>query len=328
MVTERFSKGRAVHPEPTPNTVSARPLRAACMVATAAVLALTCPPLTQAQFASEVTQYTAGSGIPVEWGTGLAYDQTASVLGEPSRITPGEWGGPIDPFNPPYLREQVLSIGTGGSLTVKLDRPITDDPLHPYGCDFLVFGGTGFIITNGDYTGGGITDGSRLGITSESTRVSVSSDGEGFFLLDPDRTPAIEALFPTDGSGDFAQPVDPALTEADFADLGLSGIRTLYGGSGGGVGFDLAWALDANGRPADLDEIRYIRIEVLGGHAEIDGLAAVTAVPEPAVAALGFFGAITLLVFGNKRTRSDVPAMRTPSPQSRDRKGARRRSNL
>src|SRR5437763_6935301 len=41
--------------------------------------------------------------------------------------------------------------------------------------------------------------------------------------------------------------LNPALTGSDFAGLNLTGVRSLYNGSAGGGGFDLAWARDVNG---------------------------------------------------------------------------------
>src|SRR5438132_11699147 len=88
-----------------------------------------------ADFAETVIRYNPGTGFATEFGSGLGYTNQTAVLGEPSRITPGPFGGPIDPFNPPFLREQLLSIGAGGSLTVKFGSPIFNDPRHPFGLD-------------------------------------------------------------------------------------------------------------------------------------------------------------------------------------------------
>ena len=55
----------------------------------------------------------------------------------------------------------------------------------------------------------------------------------------------------------------------------MAGIRTLYNGSAGGAGFDLAWARDGGGAAVNLDSINYVKIEVLSGNAEVDGLAVV-----------------------------------------------------
>ena len=44
---------------------------------------------------------------------------------------------------------------------------------------------------------------------------------------------------------------------------------------GGGTGYDISWAQDAQGKPVWLPEIKYIRVEVLSGHSEVDGFSAV-----------------------------------------------------
>ncbi|MBL9138043.1 MAG: PEP-CTERM sorting domain-containing protein [Verrucomicrobiales bacterium] len=239
---------------------------------TAAVTALLLPAAVAENYASSVVQYLPGVGAAV------GYDQPASVLGEPSRITPGDFGGPVDPFSGPWQSGQLVSLGAGGSLTIRFASPVFNSPGNPYGLDFSIFGSAAFMITNGDFTGGGITDGSMFGSAAGETRVSVSADGSTFYLLDPARAPIVDGLFPTDGGGDFTRPVNPSLTAADFSARGLAGIRELYAGSGGGTGYDLAWARDGSGQAVPLDHIEYVRIDVLSDRAEIDAL---VAVPEP-----------------------------------------------
>ena len=235
-----------------------------------------------AAYADSVVSYMPGTGFATDFSTGAGLTNAASALGEPSRSTPGDFGGPVDPFNPPYLASEIVSIGAGGSLTLALSAPVLNDPNHPYGLDFDIYGNAGFDITNGNYIGGGVTDGTLFGASTGSTRVYVSDDNQTFYLLDPKRVPTVDALFPTDGAGTFDQPVNPALSGADFAGADLARIRALYAGSAGGAGFDLSWALDANGQPANLAEARFVRVDVLTGAAEIDGISSVGAVPEPA----------------------------------------------
>jgi hypothetical protein len=186
-----------------------------------------------------------------------------------------------DPFNPAYGTDQILSIGAGGSLTVKLTAPVLNHPLNRFGTDFIIFGNSGFIITNEfdfdtfSWIGTPATDGSLFGANSGETRVSVSRDGVTFYELDPELTPTVDVLLPTDGAADFSTPVDPELTAADFAGLTLEQIRALYHGAAGGAGYDLASARDAAGNPVRLNSINYVRIEVLSGKAEVDGFSGV-----------------------------------------------------
>jgi hypothetical protein len=241
----------------------------------------------RASFAESVVDYTSGN-LP---SSVAGFTNAAAALGEPSRITPGTFGGPVDPFNAPYLKTQVVSLGTNGSLTVRMAQPVVNDPAHPYGLDFIVYGNAGFNIVNGDYSGGGITDGSLYGAGTGWSRVYVSADNVTYYTLNSALAPMVDGLFPTDGSGNFSAPVNPALAGADFADKGLTDIRRLYQESGGGAGYDLAWAEDAQGRRVMLNSIQFIKVVSLGGHLEIDGFSSVAAVPEPAVGALVLLGA-------------------------------------
>lgn len=254
---------------------------------------LLAPASPAAEYANSVVSYNSGVGFATEFGTGLPFTIQSSALGEPSRVTPGEFGGPVDHFNPPYLRDQLLSVGAGGHLIVEFSNPIRNDASNPFGIDFLIHGNAGLTITNGDFTGGGITDGTMFGNANPgSTRVSVSADNVQYFTLSTSLAPVADGYFPTDGSGTFGLAVNPSkANEASLSGLGLPGLRELYAGSAGGTGFDIGWAQDGSGNFVTLESIRYIRIDVLSGSAEIDG---VVAVPEPSALALLGVGAMFL----------------------------------
>ena len=225
------------------------------------------------EFADAVVSYDPGVGFVPK------YTDPSVALGEPSRTNP--FGEPTDPFDPPYGTNQIVSVGAGGSLIVEFKTPILNHPNNLYGLDFTVFGNAGFIITNDfDFTtfqwiGTPAADGSLFAQNTGPTRVSVSRDGVSFFTLNsPDGRP-VDNLFPPDGAGDFQVPVAPTVTQQDFAGATLDGIRAIYNGSGGGTSFDISWAQDQWGNTVFLPEIRFVRIEVLGGKAEIDAIAAV-----------------------------------------------------
>jgi hypothetical protein len=239
------------------------------------------PTLTHAQFAGSVYDYTEGSGVT------SGYNDPTAALGAPSQVTPGMYGGPVDPFDAPYLPSQIVGVGTGGSLTLQFNTPIQNNPNNPFGLDFIIFGHAGFIEDSGT---GAAMDGSLYTGGTSDVRVSVSADGITFYTLNPALTPQVDGLFPTDGSGNPFLPVDPALTAADFAGQDLAGIKALYAGSAGGAGFGLAWAIDSNGQSVYLPSVDYVRLDVLsdGTPAYID---AISVVPEPATWTLAITGA-------------------------------------
>jgi hypothetical protein len=252
-------------------------MKKACLPALALACGLLCS-TSHAQYADSVISYTPGTGA----GT---YVDSSRILGSPST-----WIGyqNADPFNAPYSTNNLVAIGTGGSLTFHLSTAAQNDPLHAYGLDFLLFGHTGFVITNGDYEGGGITDGSLYAGGAAVTWISVSSDGVNFYKLDPAKASSVDGMYPTDASGNFQLPVNPNLTAADFAGKDLAGIRALYGGAAGGTGYDISWAQDADGHSVSLASINYVRVDVLSGVAYLD---AASVVPEPTTWALGLLGA-------------------------------------
>jgi hypothetical protein len=238
--------------------------------------------IVSAQFATSVTSYQPGSG------SAAAYQDPTRALGAPTVFIGYQ---DADPFNAPYAPSDLVSVGAGGSLTLAFSQPILNTG-HSFGLDFKIFGNSGFVITNGDYAGGGITDGSLYGQNSGSTRVSVSTDNVNFFELDPTLAPRVDSYYPSDAAGDFHVPVNPALTGNSFAGLDLAGIRALYAGSGGGAGYDISWAQDALGNAVALGSINFVRIEVLDGKSEID---AIVAVPEPTMGTLLVLAASALM---------------------------------
>jgi hypothetical protein len=150
----------------------------------------------------------------------------------------------------------------------------------------------------------------------------VSQDNIVFFQLDPVRAPGVDTLYPTDGQGQFGLPVNPLLGPPDFADKTAAEIRALYAGSAGGTAYDLAWARDDAGLPVSLADVRYVRIDLLSGRAEIDGFAVV---PEPSTWMLISLGlALMLGPLSRRRSRRGMddplppeaghPSVGSPSP--------------
>ena len=188
---------------------------------------------------------------------------------------------------------------SGGSITVGFSTPILNNAANPYGLDFIIFGNSFLQAPGPNYdTANGQIGGNNAG----AAEVFVSANGTQFYRLNPSLAPVVDGFAPTDGAGDFTKPLNPSLTPVSFNGLQLPGIRSIYNGSGGGTGYDLAWAQDINGNTVLLPSVSFIRVNVLTGVSEIDGFSTV-AVPEPSVLALGGLVGLGLLIH---RRRFDV----------------------
>lgn len=255
-------------------------------------------------FAVEVV---ASSGLP---GTGL-YNDPAAVLGRPTLWFNASFGASPDlrraklieaAFNRgPSGETLITTFNNGQSVTVRMGRPVVDDPLNPYGIDFIVFG-------NAFFTGSGasVNDATNLNTFLlsgsafvERTLVSVSPDGVQWYTYTGG--PWGDQLFPTnsyrwdrataswsDDELDPTKPVNPALLGSSFAGLTAADVLDLYDGAAGGTGFDLA--------PSGFTSIQYVRFEgapgFIGG--EIDAVARVRPIPEPALLSLVVGSALLL----------------------------------
>ncbi len=240
-------------------------------------------------WASAVIAYAEGSGVA------QGYNQPSAALGEPTRFTGvGAFPGAVTPFNPPFLGKEVVSIGVGGSLTMRFGHPVVDDPLNPFGIDLLVFGNAGYIDTGYPAGIAGPLFGAGKGT------VEVSLDGVSWVLV---AGAAADGPLPTLGYldlpspyatnpgtlfSDFTRPVDPAFEPTGLA---FAQIVSAYAGSGGGTGIDLA--------STGLSAITHVRITNphASGTVEVDAVADVTPVPEPA-------SAVVLAVVAVARRRS------------------------
>ncbi len=221
----------------------------------------------------------ADSVISYEEGVGGSpgYNSAAVAIGEPSRFTgEGIWPGVVSPFNPPWLADEIVSIGSGGSLVIAFDEPVIDEPANPWGIDLILFGNTGCIdnsYPNGVVGGLFSDDGGMVEVSADGKQwieITTSlSDGlwptRGY--IDSQPYDAVEGTQPTN----FTMPVDPRLTLDDVMGLNNDELAGLYQTSGGGTPIDLA--------ETGLNEIYYVRISVATNSkqsAEIDGMADVT----------------------------------------------------
>jgi hypothetical protein len=240
------------------------------------------------------------------FGAVALYNDPNSVLGEPTRRAinndPLLGNSPFyvsivsAAYNREYLtNNKVLtrfdrkSDGAGGfiygSVTVKFDHPVVDDPANPYGIDLNIFGNafyhaSGFPNDTTDFRSSSLIG----GIFDEPLVISVSPDNVNWYTYGSG--PYGDTAFPTQGyewSGaqfdatgngwktqatDFTKPVNPTLNSV----LGVDGqvaadVMTTYVGSGGGTGVDLA--------ESGFDWIQYVRVNSTSASygGEIDGFA-------------------------------------------------------
>ncbi len=240
-----------------------------------------------------------------------------TVLGAPARIVPASSyspAGPVSPVNPPPATNQIVSLVHGydedleidipGSITVRFDHPVVDDPLNPYGMDFIVFGNALQVLV-GYYTA---TDNPETvvvktdQIIAEPGLVEVSQDGQTWFAYTggpyaDDWAPTLGAIYDPENpdasifngnawwgaATDATRPLDPALTAARFKGQTLASIVRLYEGSAGGTAFDIGGfnlPADARGRKW----IQYVRVTSLttmedADWTEVDAFADVSPAP-------------------------------------------------
>jgi hypothetical protein len=250
-------------------------------------------------WADAVVSYNQGSNPAPGFTT------AGAALGEPTRFTApaSPFGGVVTPLNASFGSGETVSIGEGGSLVLRFDEPVANDPLNPFGIDLLVFGNSFLVgdFFNQDFSFN--SAGRATGVVSEGGVVEVSSDGLDWRLVPG----AADGLFPTNGyadiiepftstpgaiPADFTRPVDPTF---NLVGKTFSQIIAGYAGSGGGLGVDIG--------PTGLSSIQYVRITNPTGSGvtpEIDAMADVHAVPEPA-AVTTIFVAAGLFAWQNRK---------------------------
>lgn len=252
--------------------------------------ALTSPPgaspdllsRTVSPFATRVLDYSPAAG---QFVNDPQYNNPARALGAPVG------GGTISPDN----SKLVTLGGFGGSITLGFARTIRDDPNHPMGLDFIVFGNSSWLANlpsirwaeaaiveiSRDVNRNGLADDAWYVIPGSHLTDVQGQRRNGRFIL-PDEPFASPPIFNvnTDGSEAFwgyadMNPVlrlgdldgdnvidDPSLSPEDFYTVPDDPQREgITAASGGGDAFDIAWAVDeVTGQPAQLSGFDFIRI--------------------------------------------------------------------
>ncbi len=267
---------------------------------TGSLLMLAVPPATAADpWADAVISYAPGTN------PAPGYTDPSTALGEPTRFTGvGVFPSVVSVFNPPFMPTEIVSIGEGGSLVVRFDEPIVDDPTHRFGVDLLIF--SNFFFVDADYPNGTIGDPPFLfGPNFGNATVEVSADGVNYYpvyvrddllfptlgYLDTGPFDVVPGLVPSN----FLRSMNPAMTVADFAGLTYAEVLALYDGSGGGIPIDISTSALAFAHyvrvsvPDDKNNATNLRVQ-------IDAMAAV---PEPA----GLLGVIVTFAAVSRRRR-------------------------
>ncbi|WFB35607.1 hypothetical protein P3T73_15760 [Kiritimatiellota bacterium B12222] len=221
-------------------------------------ITLLCLPLisfAQDPWAIEVISYTPGS----DPATG--YDLPDNALGRPTTETYADYtetepSTVVVPVYSAWDFSELISIGEGGSIVLRMGQAITDDPTHPYGTDLLIFSYT-FINGAGLYdqviqdpTLYTLPDSATIALYTDGKwgKVSLSADGSTWYDFPsqfdlPRLLPTLGRVWTGSDWGQFTDPTlppDPALTLSELAGMNLAELCRRYRGGAGGAGLDLA----------------------------------------------------------------------------------------
>jgi hypothetical protein len=266
-----------------------------------AAAALGAAQIVQAAHAAVFATYSSGS-----YTQGTIYSDTMgdidtddmafndpTVVGDPTTsptagITDLDYGAPgiICPFNPPADTDQLVTVGSGGTITLQFPKPINVLSSAP---TVGVFTAAGLI--DNDYPNGQATDPATLFSNPESAVVSVSANGSTWVSLGVQNFNIPENFFTNATSpyqvtapspadvADFGQPFTQTLDSFDGKTY--SGILTKLNGSAGGTWLDLSGT--------GLSEINYIQFTEPTDQVPVTSFIAIDAVsandasvPEPA----------------------------------------------
>lgn len=248
--------------------------------AAAAALLLSSAPAVATPFAVEVIDYVPGA-LP---DSAASYTNPAAALGKTNETTPAApaFDTPayvITPFNATYASDDLVAIGDGGRLVLRLDAtaPTTTLGLGVH---------TGVGLIDNDYPNGNVGAVAMPYTSPRIADVRVSADGETWFAIADNREFDLPTNWYAEGittpgsdtgpgtvQADFAQPFGGTLS--DFDGLDWNGVLALLDGSAGGEWLDLSGVPTAG--------VQYVEFSVDQPGATFL-LDAVATVPEPTAA--------------------------------------------
>ncbi|MFH1731882.1 MAG: PEP-CTERM sorting domain-containing protein, partial [Planctomycetota bacterium] len=211
------------------------------------------------QFAGSVVSYDSGTTPAEDWFTSASFDDPNSALGEPTNVIIDMFGTNLmSPFTPGSQIAQIVSVGEGGHLTLKLDNYVVVGP----GLDIGVITNVGLLDIA--WPTGQCGNPAQV-FGDDPATVEVSANGADWVSLGavtfnmPANYYANATAYNVDPPAgpqvaDFGKPFDPAGGLSAFDGLNFAGVLGVLDGSGGGTWLDLS--------PTGLTQVGYVRFSV------------------------------------------------------------------
>jgi hypothetical protein len=209
-----------------------------------------------AQYAAAVASYNAGT-TPA-----AGFTAPATALGSPERLTgEGSFPSVVSPFSPPFLASEIVSVGEGGHITLRLSHYAIPQATGP---EIGVFENIGLIDTSFP---NGVAGSPAATFGIDSALVDVSANGTtwvslGNIAFDIPANGYTDVTDPFAGAAgsvpsDFQKPFTGDLNSFSslrYSDAAGPDMLDLLSGSGGGKWLDISGA--------GLAQVGFIRFSV------------------------------------------------------------------